>query len=247
MSFVAVVPHVVGAAAADLARIGSTLSAASSAAAAGTTGLLAAGTDEVSVAVAALFSQHALSYQQVSDHLSAVNRQFVQALHAGAGAYADAEAANLSLLDLVNTPSQALFGRPLIGDGAAGTSSNPNGQAGGLLWGSGGAGYSSTAAGVAGGNGGSAGLIGHAVARLWYGLGHAPLDCQPRQAGEQARHTVPHLLHGLVIPGTGAALGVDRHAPVRGDADQDVPDPHADARRPGALRQAQGRLRVGSP
>jgi hypothetical protein len=56
MSFVFTVPEMVTAAASDLASIGSTLNSASSAAAAPTTGLLAAGADEVSAAIASLFS-----------------------------------------------------------------------------------------------------------------------------------------------------------------------------------------------
>ena len=56
MSFVFAVPDVVSTAATDLAGIGSTLSQANSAAAAQTTEVLAAGSDEVSAAVAALFA-----------------------------------------------------------------------------------------------------------------------------------------------------------------------------------------------
>jgi endoglycosylceramidase len=52
------------------------------------------------------------------------------------------------------------FGENIIGNGSAGTSTDPNGGAGGLLFGDGGAGWNSTEAGVAGGNGGSAGLFG---------------------------------------------------------------------------------------
>ena len=78
---------------------------------------------------------------------------------------AAAEAANASPLQLVeqliNAPSQALLGRPLIGDGANGTAANPNGGAGGLLWGNGGNGYSQPTAGFVGGAGGAAGLIGN--------------------------------------------------------------------------------------
>ncbi|ORB59556.1 PE family protein, partial [Mycobacterium shinjukuense] len=55
MSFVSVVPELVVATAADLASIGSALDAANAAAAAETTGVLAAGADEVSAAIAALF------------------------------------------------------------------------------------------------------------------------------------------------------------------------------------------------
>lgn len=59
MSYVLATPEMVAAAANNLAQIGSTLSAANAAALAPTTGVLAAGADEVSAAVASLFSGHA--------------------------------------------------------------------------------------------------------------------------------------------------------------------------------------------
>lgn len=62
---------------------------------------------------------------------------------------------------IINAPTGQLFGRDLIGNGAAGTAANPSGGAGGLLFGDGGAGYSPTAGTVAGGLGGNAGLIGN--------------------------------------------------------------------------------------
>lgn len=55
MSFVIAAPEVMAAAATDLANIGSSISAASAAAAGPTMGILAAGADEVSVAISALF------------------------------------------------------------------------------------------------------------------------------------------------------------------------------------------------
>ncbi|MEQ0806349.1 PE family protein, partial [Mycobacterium tuberculosis] len=55
MSFVLISPEVVSAAAGDLANVGSTISAANKAAAAATTQVLAAGADEVSARIAALF------------------------------------------------------------------------------------------------------------------------------------------------------------------------------------------------
>ncbi|KAA1245683.1 PE family protein [Mycobacterium simiae] len=86
--------------------------------------MLAAVEDEVSQAVAALFSARAQTYQAVSAQAGAFHAQFMQALIAGADSYAITEAANASplqqLLNAINAPSQALTGRPLIGDGAAG-------------------------------------------------------------------------------------------------------------------------------
>ncbi len=128
MSFVIAAPEALVAVASDLAGIGSALAEANAAALAPTTALLAAGADEVSAAIAALFGAHGQAYQTVSAQASAFHAQFVQALTGGGGAYAAAEAANVSaaqstdqrLLDLINGPTQALLGRPLIGDGANG-------------------------------------------------------------------------------------------------------------------------------
>jgi PE family len=57
MSFVIAVPEALAAVANDVANIGSALGTAHAAAAAPTTGVLAAGADEVSAAVAGLFSR----------------------------------------------------------------------------------------------------------------------------------------------------------------------------------------------
>ncbi|CCK55040.1 Conserved protein of unknown function, PE-PGRS family protein PE_PGRS19 (part1) [Mycobacterium canettii CIPT 140070008] len=163
MSFVLVSPSQLMAAAADVAGIGSAISAANAAALAPTSALAAAGADEVSAAVAALFSAHAGQYQQLGARAALFHEQFVQALTGAASAYASAEATNVEqqVLGLINAPTQALLGRPLIGNGADGTAANPNGGAGGLLYGNGGNGFSQTTAGGGGGTGGSAGLIGN--------------------------------------------------------------------------------------
>jgi hypothetical protein len=91
-------------------------------------------------------------------------------LPAGAGHYALTEATNAAplqsvergLLAAVNAPTQALVGRPLIGNGAngvaGGTLAHADGGAGGILFGNGGAG--ATDAAGQGGAGGAAGLIG---------------------------------------------------------------------------------------
>ncbi len=56
MSYLAVAPEFVSSAATDLSNLGSTLRAATASAATPTTGVLAAAEDEVSTAIAALFS-----------------------------------------------------------------------------------------------------------------------------------------------------------------------------------------------
>jgi PE family len=178
MSFVIAAPEFVTAAASDLANVGSTISTANATAAAPTTGVLAAGADEVSATVATLFGAHGQAYQTISAQTAAFHQQFVQLMNSGAGSYAAAEAANASplqstqqdLLGVMNAPTQAALGRPLIGNGANATAPGGSGGAGGLLWGNG-------AAGAAGQNGGSAGFLygtggtGGSTASLRYGVG----------------------------------------------------------------------------
>ena len=66
MSYVIAAPEMLAAAAADVAGIGSSLSEANAAAATQTTGVLAAAEDEVSAAIAALFSTHGQGFQALS-------------------------------------------------------------------------------------------------------------------------------------------------------------------------------------
>ncbi|MCV7004755.1 PE family protein [Mycobacterium gordonae] len=65
MPFVSVSPDVVTTAASSLSELGSSISAANVAAALPTTVVAAAGTDEISVAVAALFGGYAREYQVI--------------------------------------------------------------------------------------------------------------------------------------------------------------------------------------
>ncbi|MEK7051718.1 PE family protein, partial [Mycobacterium ulcerans] len=178
MSYVIAAPEMLAGAATDLAGIGAALQSANGAAAAPITGVLAAGADEISAAVAALFSGHALDYQALSTQMAGFHQQFVTALNSAGASYAAAEAASANplqaveqqLLGVINAPTQALLGRPLIGDGTAGAPGQ-NGGDGGLLWGNGGAGGVGTAAHPTGGSGGSAGLIGTGGAG---GAGYGP-------------------------------------------------------------------------
>ncbi len=107
----------IAAAATDLASLESSIAAANAAAApTNTTALLAAGADEVSTAVAALFGAHGQAYQALSAQAQAFHAQFTQALTSGGGAYAAAEAAATSpLLAPINEFFLANTGRPLIG------------------------------------------------------------------------------------------------------------------------------------
>ncbi|RES81208.1 PE family protein, partial [Mycobacterium tuberculosis] len=162
MSFVLIAPEFVTAAAGDLTNLGSSISAANASAASATTQVLAAGADEVSARIAALFGGFGLEYQAISAQVAAYHQRFVQALSTGAGAYASAEAAAAEqiVLGVINAPTQALLGRPLIGDGANATT--PGGAGGdGVLGGVGGTGGKGGVGGVAGlgGAGGAAGQL----------------------------------------------------------------------------------------
>ncbi len=122
MAHVTAVPEILATAASDLEGIGSTLSAAATAAATPTTKVLAAAADEVSTAIAALFSGHAEAYQALNAEALNFHTDFVRAMTAAASSYASTEAASASplqpLIDLINAPTQFLLQRPLIGNGA---------------------------------------------------------------------------------------------------------------------------------
>src|SRR6516165_11982592 len=98
MSFVAAAPEIMTSAAKDLADIGSALTAANRAAVTQTTGVLAAAEDEVSAAIAALFSAHGQGFQALGAQAAAFHAQFVQALNGAGAAYVAAEVANVSPL-----------------------------------------------------------------------------------------------------------------------------------------------------
>ncbi|BCI85471.1 hypothetical protein NIIDMKKI_06770 [Mycobacterium kansasii] len=129
MSYVIATAELLAAAAADVMGIGSSLDAANSAAAVPITRVFAAAGDEVSAAIAALFSSHGQAYQSVSAQVAAFQTQFVRALTNAGASYASAEAANVSplqaleegLLGVINAPTNLLLSRPLIGNGTNGT------------------------------------------------------------------------------------------------------------------------------
>src|ERR1700739_3362598 len=141
MSYLAAAPDFLALAASDLSNIGSELITANAAATAPISAMVPAAGDEISAAITSVFSGHARAYQALSGQAAAFHTQFVQALGGAGASYAAAEAANASplqtveqdVLAVINAPTNALLGRPLIGDGANGTAANPNGGAGGLL------------------------------------------------------------------------------------------------------------------
>ncbi|MCV7078874.1 PE family protein [Mycobacterium szulgai] len=124
MSWVVAAPEYVTAAASDLAGIASTIDAANQAALFPTNAVLAAGADEVSAALSALFGAHAQAYQALSAQAASFHQQFVQLMSSGAAQYAAAEALNATPMqlaaDAINDPVLALTGRPLFGNGANG-------------------------------------------------------------------------------------------------------------------------------
>jgi PE family len=139
MSYVIAAPGMLAATAADVAGIGSSLSEANGAAAPATTRVIAAGSDEVSAAIASLFSSHGKAFQALSAQAAAFHSRFVQALIGGAGAYAGAEAANaapfetltLNLTLHLPVPNAAVSvgGFTLLRAGSATASSNFGGLA----------------------------------------------------------------------------------------------------------------------
>ncbi|CFD66814.1 PE domain-containing protein [Mycobacterium tuberculosis] len=226
MSFVNVAPQLVSTAAADAARIGSAINTANTAAAA-TTQVLAAAQDEVSTAIAALFGSHGQHYQAISAQVAAYQQRFVLALSQAGSTYAVAEAASATplqqieqaLLGVINTPTEALVGRKLIGDGAHGApGTGQAGGAGGILWGNGGNGGSG-APGQAGGAGGAAGLIGNGGAG---GTGGAVSLARAGTAGGAGRGPVGG------IGGAGGAAGA-----VTTITHASFNDPHGVAVNPG--------------
>ncbi|ORW96473.1 hypothetical protein AWB92_05830 [Mycobacterium sp. IEC1808] len=101
--------------AADLARIGSDVTAGNLAAAFPTTELAAAGGDEVSAAIAALFGAHAQDYQAAAARATTYYEQFVQTLTAASSSYMATEAVNAASLSselraFLNAPLNTITG-----------------------------------------------------------------------------------------------------------------------------------------
>ena len=84
-----------------MAGIGSTLQQAHTAAGPATTAVVAAAGDEVSAAVAALFSRHGQVFQAASAQAAQFHAEFAQTLGAAGGAYAAAEAAAINPLQTI--------------------------------------------------------------------------------------------------------------------------------------------------
>src|SRR5271170_3810466 len=108
MSLVIAAPELMADTAMDLANIGSTLNAAHMAAATPTVAVVPAAADEVSASIAHLFSLHAQDYQALAGQAAGFHEQFVQHLTSGAASYADAEAANATLLQTLTARAGSL-------------------------------------------------------------------------------------------------------------------------------------------
>ncbi|ODQ99726.1 lipase [Mycobacterium intermedium] len=82
----------------EVVSIGTAVATANRGVAESTTAVLAAAEDEVSTAIAALFSAHGQGYQALTAQAAAFHERFVQALASATRAYTAAEAANASPL-----------------------------------------------------------------------------------------------------------------------------------------------------
>jgi PE family len=168
MSFVFATPESVAAAASDLANIGSTISSANAAALGPTSGVLAAGADEVSATIAALFDAHSQAYQALSAQAALFHQQFVQLMGGGAEQYALAEAQNASPLEAVgqgvmsgiSAPVQAMAEAAPVSNGASATLAAQAGGGSGAFGPGGGGAAGQLVSATAGSGGGSFGIGG---------------------------------------------------------------------------------------
>ena len=90
MPYVIALPDTLTAAAEHVAGIGSSISAAHSAAAVPTTAVVAAASDEVSAAISSVFSGYGKEFQALSARAASFHAQFVQAMNGAGSAYAAA-------------------------------------------------------------------------------------------------------------------------------------------------------------
>ncbi len=118
-SYLIAAPEVLVTASADLSGIGAAIKESTSAAGPSMIGIAPAAADEVSAAIASLFSSHGQGFQALSAQAATFHAEFVSLLNGGAAQYLSTEIANAAhtLANAVNTPAQALLGHPLIGTG----------------------------------------------------------------------------------------------------------------------------------
>src|SRR5580658_10678171 len=94
MAYVNTTPAAIAATATQLEGIGNSFAAESSAAAAPTTAIAPAASDEVSTLQSGVFSTYGQLYQTVSAQAQAIHQQFVNLLQSSSSSYQDTEAAN---------------------------------------------------------------------------------------------------------------------------------------------------------
>ncbi|OBK16698.1 PE family protein [Mycobacterium asiaticum] len=116
---VVAVPELIAAAATDLATIDRTLAVARMTAAGPTSNVLPAAADEVSGAVAQLFSQQAREYQRTAGHGAAYLQQFVEHLALAARSYGGVDAANASTLGTAAADAYLTAAASALGTAAA--------------------------------------------------------------------------------------------------------------------------------
>ena len=115
MAYVSTAPAAIAAAATQLEGIGNSFSAESAAAAAPTTAIAPAASDEVSALQAGTFSTYGQLYQTVSAEAQAIHQQFVNLLQSSSGSYQETEAANqagAAASSLSNASSAASSAQP---------------------------------------------------------------------------------------------------------------------------------------
>ena len=109
MSFVIAAPELITTAATDLANLGSTTQRGQRGGGHPTMGVLAAAEDEVSAAIAAIFSALGQGYQTLSAQAAAFHSQFVATLASSLSSYQTTEAASVNALRSAVTDAQLLY------------------------------------------------------------------------------------------------------------------------------------------
>jgi PE family/Phosphoesterase family len=135
-SFLIAAPEALAAASTDLSGIGEAIREARASAVPATTAIAPAAADEVSAAITQLLGNYAADFQALSAQTATFHVGFVQRLLHSASAFAGTEAANGSslqilkqdLLGLINAPSYALTGHPLIAPNAPAAPTTPMSQ-----------------------------------------------------------------------------------------------------------------------
>jgi len=112
MSFLTAIPEELAAAAAQLAAIGSSLTAQNAGAAAPTTAIAPAAADQVSILQSGIFTAYGALYQQIAGEAQAMQEQFVQTLGLSSGTYSSTEASNAAAAALSAGASSAQASTP---------------------------------------------------------------------------------------------------------------------------------------